>query len=113
MVIHKFETSSVLLGWSIPQTVLWTFGKASLVGTNSVWGSGKRQRNIQPESVNKFAKVERSLSILTRLFCILAGVVYSVKDRSIHLGKTLELNINVVTIVMIVKKLVFIVLILV
>jgi hypothetical protein len=73
---------------------------------------GKRQRNIQSRSVNKFAKVEIFVHIY-QLDCFVLAVVYSVKDRSIHLGKTLELNINVVTIVMIVKKLVFIVLILV
>jgi hypothetical protein len=40
------------------------FGKASLVGTNSVWGSVVSAKEIfSPESVNKFAKVERSLSI--------------------------------------------------
>jgi hypothetical protein len=87
--------------------------KASLVGTNSVWGSVVSAKEIFSQSVNKFAKVEIFVHIYQLDCFVLAGVVYSVKDRSIHLGKTLELNINVVTIVMIVKKLVFIVLILV
>jgi hypothetical protein len=89
--------------------------KASLVGTNSVWGSVVSAKEIfSPESVNKFAKVERSLSIF-----INSIVLYSlVLSTPLRIGpstwaKTLELNINVVTIVMIVKKLVFIVLILV
>jgi hypothetical protein len=75
---------------------------------------GKRQRNIQSRKRQQSLQGREIFVHIYQLDCfVLAGVVYSVKDRSIHLGKTLELNINVVTIVMIVKKLVFIVLILV
>jgi hypothetical protein len=52
MVIHKFDQFCLFFGWSIPQTVLWTFGK-SLVGTNSVWGSVVSAKEIfSPESVS-------------------------------------------------------------
>jgi hypothetical protein len=88
--------------------------KASLVGTNSVWGSVVSAKEIFSPERQQICKGREIFVHIYQLDCfVLAGVVYSVKDRSIHLGKTLELNINVVTIVMIVKKLVFIVLILV
>jgi hypothetical protein len=66
---------------------------------------------FSPESVNKFAKVEIFVHIY-QLDCFVA-VVYPLRIGPSTWAKTLELNINVVTIVMIVKKLVFIVLILV
>jgi hypothetical protein len=75
---------------------------------------GKRQRNIQSRKRQQVCKGREIFVHIYQLDCfVLAGVVTPLRIGPSTGQKTLELNINVVTIVMIVKKLVFIVLILV
>jgi hypothetical protein len=74
---------------------------------------GKRQRNIQSRKRQQICKGREIFVHIYQLDCFVLVLSTPLRIGPSTWAKTLELNINVVTIVMIVKKLVFIVLILV
>jgi hypothetical protein len=93
MIIHKFDQFYLVLGLvNSANRFMDILENASLVGTNSVWGSVVSAKRLSPESVSKFAKTERSLSIFINSI-VLYSLVLSTPLGWVHLpGQTLELK---------------------